>query len=450
MRVRHRHIIYVQGYDPRGLAQYYRMFRTELRKFGALYGLSASVGRPQGAPDGETGSWTIETRAEDWTTRTRYDFLRWEDLIQRDLAAPIWQTVFHATGLFWRAVFTGTLGRFWKANWRFAAFVIYPHFVFLIEVLGSLGLAVGLSLGLRAGLAIDLGQRLGVADIPAWAFWIVGGLAFAGILSAMLKWTERWTYLLYLLSDGIWTWEFSHGRRPEWDGRIDRFAQQLIEVVRRNEAEEIVLVGHSSGSFLSIEILARALQLDRALGSYGPRVVLLTVGGNLPIVGFHAVSQAFRDDLRMLAMETSIDWIDCQSRKDVMNFYPFDPIAGHGIELGAARRNPHIVPVRFREIIRPENYRLFRWKFFRVHFQFVMANELPHAYDFFMIVCGPVPLRDRMGHPEAALAVVVGEPETRLWAWKKLETGSNRPELLPFSIADTLSPASPPAEAQGG
>ena len=132
--------------------------------------------------------------------------------------------------------------------------------------------------------------------------------------------------------------------------------------------------------------------------------MLLTIGGNFPIVGFHATSQDFRDHLRLLAVEPSIDWIDCQSRKDVMNFYPFDPIAGHGIDVGPARRNPTIVPVRFREIIKPEHYNVFRWKFFRVHFQFVMANERPHAYDFFMIVCGPIPLRDRMALPEAALA----------------------------------------------
>ena len=62
MRVQHRHIIYIQGYDPRGLAQYYRMFRTELRKFGRLYQLSATVSRPKAAADGETASWTIETK----------------------------------------------------------------------------------------------------------------------------------------------------------------------------------------------------------------------------------------------------------------------------------------------------------------------------------------------------------------------------------------------------
>ena len=61
------------------------------------------------------------------------------------------------------------------------------------------------------------------------------------------------------------------------------------------------------------------------------------------------------------------------------------------------------MPVRFRDIIRPEHYERFRWQFFRVHFQFVMANELPNAYDFFMIVCGPVPLSARWPSPTRAL-----------------------------------------------
>jgi hypothetical protein len=81
------------------------------------------------------------------------------------------------------------------------------------------------------------------------------------------------------------------------------------------------------------------------------------------------------------------------------------------------------VPVRFREIIKPEHYNLFRWKFFRVHFQFVMANERPHPYDFFMIVCGPIPLSERMAYPAAALTIATGgDPAAREWAWKRLET----------------------------
>jgi hypothetical protein len=410
VRVQHRHIIYIQGYDPRGLAQYYRMFRTELRKFARLYQLTATISRPQGALDGETVSWTIDTKAADWQTRTSYDFLRFEDFIQRDLAAPIWNTVFHAVWIYWRLVFAGTIARFWKANWRFATFITYPHFVLLLEALFAAVAAFGFEKGLDA---------MGVPDL----FSIAAATAvFVALLGALLKFTENRTYLLYLLSDTIWTWEFSHRQRPEWDRRIDRFAQHLVNVARTSKAEEIVVVGHSSGSFLGTEILARALELDPSLGRHGPRIVLLTIGGNFPIVGFHAASRDFREHLRLLAIEPSIDWIDCQSRKDVMNFYPFDPIAGHDIDPGDQRRNPRIVPVRFRDIVKPEDYNVFRWKFFRVHFQFVMANERPHAYDFFMIVCGPMPLSERMAVPDAALAIATGDPAAREWAWKRIET----------------------------
>jgi hypothetical protein len=425
VRVQHRHIVYVQGYDPRGLAQYYRMFRTELRKFGRLYQLAATISRPQVAPDGETASWTIETKANDWQTRTSYDFLRWEDLIQRDLAAPIWRTVFQAMWIYWRLVFGGTIARFWKAHWRFATFISYPHFLLFVEALGALAIAFAFGKGLQA-LGIPLPFSIAAA-----------AALFVGALGATLKYTENATYLLYLLSDTIWTWEFSHRQRPEWDARIDRFARYLVDIASTSDAEEIVVVGHSSGSFLGAEILARALKLDPALGRHGPRIVLLTIGGNFPIVGFHAASREFRNHLRLLAVEPSIDWIDCQSRKDVMNFYPFDPIAGHGIDVGASRRNPTIVPIRFREIIKPEHYNLFRWKFFRVHFQFVMANERPHAYDFFMIVCGPIPLVERMARPEAALAIATGDAATREWAWKRLESiAANRVEAADFGGAE--------------
>ena len=410
MRVQHRHIIYIQGYDPRGLAQYYRMFRTELRKFARLYELSATTSRPQTAPGGEIASWSIETKAGDWQTRASYDFLRFEDFIQRDLAAPIWRTLFQAVWIYWRLVFAGTIARFWRANWRFATFITYPHLMLLLEAVCAVAVGFAFEKGLGA---------LGVPD----PFSIAAAVAaFVAVLGAMLKYTENQTYLLYLLSDTIWTWEFSHRARPEWDQRIDRFAQHLVKVARESDAEEIVIVGHSSGSFLGTEMLARALKLDPALGRHGPRIVLLTIGGNFPIVGFHAVSKDFRDHLRMLAVEPSIDWIDCQSRKDVMNFYPFDPIKGHDIDVGEARRNPKIVSVRFRDIISPEHYNLFRWKFFRVHFQFVMANERPHAYDFFMIACGPIPLSARMAVPDAALAVATGDPAAREWAWKRIET----------------------------
>jgi pimeloyl-ACP methyl ester carboxylesterase len=416
VRVQHRHIIYVQGYDPRGLARYYRMFRSELRKFGRLYKLETTISRPLSAPDDETASWTIQTKADEWQSLTTYDFLRFEDLIQRDLTAPILRTVLHAVWIYWRLVFGGTIARFWKANWRFATFITYPHLLLLAVALCAGAISFAAEKGLDA---LGIAAPLGIA---------VALVLFIALLGSALKYTEKQTYLLYLLSDTIWTWEFSHRQRPEWDDRIDRFAQRLSKIARSSDADEIILVGHSSGSFLATEILARALKLDPGLGERRPRIVLLTLGGNFPIVGFHAEAREFRDHLRQLAVEPTIDWIDCQARKDVMNFFQLDPVLAHGIDVGAARRNPTVVRVRFREIIKPEHYNLFRWRFFRVHFQFVMANERPNAYDFFMIVCGPVPLRERIALPDAALTIATGDPPARELAWKRLETAVAGPQ----------------------
>lgn len=408
MRVNRRHIIYVQGYDPRGLAQYYRMFRSELRKFAALYGFNCKVGRPA-STDARAASWTIDTQGPDWQTQTRYDFLRWEDLIKADLEWPIWRTVTQALAIYIRLIFNGVLTRFRKANWRFATFISYPQFVLVIEALVAGVIAAVFAAGLdRVGIPM-------VITLPA------ATAVFVALLGTMLKYLESRTYALYLMSDTIFTWQYAHRQRPDWDRRIEQFAQDLVATVRTSDADEIIVVGHSSGSFLGLEILMRALEIDPDIGRRGPRLMLLTIGGNLPIVGFLPISDQFRARLKRLATEPSLHWVDCQSRKDVMNFYPFDPVAGHGLDVGAARRNPHIVTVRFRDIIAPENYHAFRRHFFRIHFQFVMANEQPNAYDFFMMVCGPLTLCDRFTHPAAALAVATGDGPARQRAWSELE-----------------------------
>jgi hypothetical protein len=430
VRVTNRHVIYVQGYDPRGLAQYYRMFRTELRKFDALYGVASNIGRPQHVSEGEIASWSIDTRAGDWQTHTTYDFLRVEDLILRDMAMPIWRIVTSTIWIYLRLIVSGTVFRFMAANWRFLTVITYPHILFWFEVA---------CLALTAWFAR---RALDVSGIPSPFDWLATTALFIAALWALLKVTEKYTYLLYLMCDTIWTWQFSHSQRPEWDARLDRFAEHLCKIARSSDAQEIVLVGHSSGSFLSIEILARALERDPELGRHGPRIVLLTLGGNTPIVGYHKAAQFFRDHLRRISTEPSVDWIDCQARKDVMNFFDFDPLMSHGIDVGDNRRNPTIVPIRFRDMIRPENYNRFRWKFFRVHFQFVMANEVPNAYEFFMIVCGPVPLHERMARPDAALAIASDDEAMRAQAWRELEAPLAWPSDAPK--LGTLEPSATP------
>jgi pimeloyl-ACP methyl ester carboxylesterase len=223
--------------------------------------------------------------------------------------------------------------------------------------------------------------------------------------------TERRTYLLYLCDDTASTYQFAHRQRPDWEERMETFAGYVVDAVAESEADEVVIVGHSSGSFLAIDVLDRALERDPDLGRRGPRVRLLTIGANLPIVGFHDAAQWFRGRISRLAVAPDIAWIDYQSRHDIMNFWPFDPVAGHGIALGSERRNPLVVPVNFRDLWGAEGFARRRWRFFRAHFQFLYANERAEAaYDYYLICCGPLDLVTRATRPAEAVAAVAPGP----------------------------------------
>jgi hypothetical protein len=398
VQVKRRLVIYVQGYDPRGLAEYYRMFRREYRRTCDLYGLSGKIGRAENDPERFITTWDTTTSGDGWQVETRYMFLRWEDIVRKDFARPAWWKIVHMYRTFALSLLDGVVPRVLKAHWRFGLFLLYP-FV-LMTAWALLGVMAGM---LAAKLAAAYGAPALLADL-------VGAGAGIATFVSVLKLTEPQTYLLYLCDDGISTHQFAHRQRPDWEQRMESFAGYVVEAMGASDADEAVIVGHSSGSFLAVDVLDRALQRDPDLGQRVPRVRLLTIGANLPIVGFHADAQWFRDRLRRIGASPDIAWVDYQSRHDIMNFWPFDPIAGHGIALGTERHNPLVVPISFRDLWIPGNFGRRRWHFFQAHFQFLLANERAGAaYDYYLICCGPLDLISRATRPAEAVAAMVAK-----------------------------------------
>lgn len=398
VQVQRRLVIYVQGYDPRGIAEYYRMFRREYRHTCELYGLTGEVGRAVSDPESFVTSWTVSTSGSGWQVATRYMFLRWEDIIRKDFARPAWWKILHMCRVLLLAIFSGVMPRIFKAHWRFGLFALYPLVLMTAWAL----------LGALAGLAVTaLAEALGAPSAaPALAGTAAGFAVFAGVLWL----TEGRTYLLYLCDDIVSTHQFAHRQRPDWEERMEAFAGYVVEAVSLGEADEVVIAGHSSGSFLAVDVLDRALRRDPDLGRRVPRLCLLTIGGNLPIVGFHTAAQWFRDRIARLAVAEDVAWVDFQSRHDIMNFWPFDPVVGHGIGLRSERRNPVVVPISFRDLWIAEGFTRRRWSFFRAHFQFLHANERAGAaYDYYLICCGPVDLVSCATGPAGAVAAVLSE-----------------------------------------
>ena len=55
-------------------------------------------------------------------------------------------------------------------------------------------------------------------------------------------------------------------------------------------------------------------------------------------------------------------------------------------------------------MLSPEFYERLRLSFFRMHYQFIMANDQRARYDYFMLVCGPVPVTQWAENGDKVLA----------------------------------------------
>src|SRR5262249_29389231 len=207
----------------------------------------------------------------------------------------------------------------------------------------------------------------------------------------LLRWPGRRLRVQQGLDDWIFSFEYVHDRRPDVEARLNRFAETLVAGTRDTALDEIIIVGHSMGATFALEIVTRALALDPNLGRHGPAVCLLTVGSTLPKFTLHPAGERFRRNAARIAGEPSIAWAEYQARGDAISFYKFDPVSRSRFYVDPVCGKPIIRRVQIHDMLTKETYRRFRLRFMRLHYQFVMANERRTTYDYFMMVCGPIP-----------------------------------------------------------
>jgi len=374
-----RRVIFVSGYDPQGPQGYYALFGSQLKRACALWHTKFALG-PLAIESADIASWTVTIGGPNWKVFTRYDFVRQEDMINANCAEPIIRQIYRGVRWMLDDLATGTTFRVFRANWQFGMHHLVLQLLLLAWIATSM--AAGALGWYIARHKLDAATPIGVAISVAIVF---------GIFMALRPLAERW---LVIRVNNHWPYlrEFGRGEANCFDRPIEIGAAHLKELVTANDADEVVVIGHSGGALLAQCMVARALELDPDLGVRDPRIVLLTIGSITPAVAFHPRALKIRDIIRRLAIESSINWIECQSRKDALNFWGFDPVAGVGIQLGPERCNPLVWQLRFRDMLSAKLYRKLRWKFFRIHFQYIMANQMRASYDYFMLIGGPVPI----------------------------------------------------------
>ncbi|TBN54849.1 hypothetical protein EYR15_01415 [Hansschlegelia quercus] len=195
-------------------------------------------------------------------------------------------------------------------------------------------------------------------------------------------------FAIHLLDD--WSAQRRYRLRsdPAFERRLDAFAARISEIDRAESNDEILVVGHSSGSFLAIDAVARAFQVDEGLGTRKSQVALLTVGVAELLVAMHPGAGWLRDRIARLAHEKRLFWAEVVGHFDALNFSRRSPTEELGFEKGG--RNPRFVRIRLNDMLeRSKVVAMSRsLNAFRIHFQFVMANDKRASYDFFSLLCG--------------------------------------------------------------
>jgi hypothetical protein len=67
-----------------------------------------------------------------------------------------------------------------------------------------------------------------------------------------------------------------------------------------------------------------------------------------------------------------------------------------------AKRWPLVLSASFTKTLSSERWRELRWRFFRLHFQYLCAFDRPGDYDYFAISAGPKTLEERFEDRQAS------------------------------------------------
>jgi len=374
---------HIAGYDPMSAETACHRFTRELARFRAAWSVSADVGPLRVTED--VADWRVLAEGRGWSVESEVRWLRWDDVMARLAGLPTPVRLARGFAAFADFVRGGALRHYARHNWRYALFFLYPTLLVLLFAL--IGLAAGWLAAVVTGW-VSAGILLGVA-------------AFA----AALQWGRHGMRLDHLFDDWIFAREHVREPDPVLSARLDRLAAQVVEAAGSGEYNEVLLIGHSLGAVLAVEIVDKALAREPGLGRGRTSVSLATVGSSIPKLGFHRAALPLREMLRRVGASEAVTWVDYQAYVDVMNFHKLHPVRG----LGAGERGPLVRFVPIRKVLDPDYYRRIRRNLLRVHNQFVSGNDVRSVYDYFMLICGPRTLAAVSGAENGAADCVAAD-----------------------------------------
>jgi hypothetical protein len=373
-----RKVLYIPGYDPFPPRRYRELYRSEGAAQAAISGYDLTL-RPN--PKGKAGpyGWSVVSMMKH-PAEVEVEVLVWSDLVRKSMTQGIAGTYWLLVRTAWIYGASGALGRLIHLRKGPMIAALYPAVLLVAQGLVALGLGLW-ALWLAAALPFGLEWLLAMAVV--WAAL----LAFRRL--------DRRLFVYYLMHDYAYTASEGGAYPAPLEARLAVFRSH-VRAALDSGVDEVLVVGHSSGVHLAVTVLADLIREGVPQG--GPALGFLSLGQVVPMASFLPGAGRLRGDLAYLSARPELTWVDVTAPGDGCSFALCDPVAVSGVA-PEGQLWPLVISAAFSQTLTPERWKGLRWKFFRLHFQYLCAfDNLPGRrtdYDYFRITAGPMTLARR-------------------------------------------------------
>ncbi|MCA0919873.1 hypothetical protein [Pseudooceanicola nanhaiensis] len=384
-QVARRRVFYIPGYDPIHPRRYRELYRKEAALQAEVSGYEITL-RPK-TTKGPYG-WHVSAQMDGAEIESDIEVLVWSDIVRDSMAQGIAATYVQMVRTAAVYIGSGALFRLMRLRKGPVIAALYPVGMLILQLL--LACLAGWGAGALMAWLLSLALPM-LAPLLGWAT----GLAVVWRVLAWFKAKDGKFFAYYLMNDYGFSAQSLGANPPALEARMAEFGDAIAAALRE-DVDEVLVVGHSSGAHLAVSILADLVRSGRAPTGRGegPRLSFLSLGQVVPMVSFLPKAGRLRDDLAYLSMRPEVPWIDVTAPGDGCAFALCDPVAVTGVAQ-QGKRWPLVVSAAFTQTLAPETWAKLRWRFFRLHFQYLCHFDRPGDYDYFRITAGPLTLGRR-------------------------------------------------------